>query len=1164
MIRLAAACLLAALTGPARGAVEVPNPSFEAGASSPDGWTLVGAGRRLEADAGEGSRSAAVTGAGDDESFWKSAPVRLDPGRPYVLTFRARRVAGGGAGTAVSGASCCNRDLGALTPEWKMCRSVFAVPHGWSPADLWLRFGQWHLNGTLAFDDVRLAHAEPVYARSGDLVLGEGERMSGSRYEFAAPFGFESRNHARPLGVFTARFNTNRWVFAPGQEVTYRHRIGGRTQTGADVTVSVGYYVSGTLLVAASRDGNQWADLGAISGSTSRSFPVPAALLPAPEIRIRLRLQTSSTAADGAGFLQVSGYGYRSTLTGSPASLAGRTTFVAIVSGDPKLWVTLDSVGDMAPGGRNAVKAYVSNFNRNAMQITPQARAERNGEAQLGLTYTVPLPPGEHLRTIPYRVGGPGEYTLTITMGPEYSYRAETWFTVPAIHETEYGERLPGSTPAAALWWCGSGWKISETRPAPEAPGSAVRIRAARHEAECAQLVLRPAASVTVFPPSAGPLRGPAGAVIPAASIDLLRERYVTIEQPTDALGAAGRWPDPLPPFTAPVIAEGGRNLPVWVRIRVPRDVPAGTYLGRITLPTSAGDLSATLILDVAGFTLPDRMTLTTAFGLDHELAFRYHRVKTDPDRRAVLERYFANLAAHHISPYDLAPLDPLTTTWPGTGAWEGGARDAMNPGTGQSSLRVEDATTTAQPAAKYRDRIAIPASGVRLSFRYRTHQAGHPFIVSLSHDDAGNDWMPGKNTDLRITGDGTWRTFTATLTGFPAGAKSFRLTLYGSLWDDNGATTGAVWYDDLALTDLATGSPLVAGGDFEPLPPAALIPVIDWTAWDREMTRVRATHHFNSFLFPVPGLGGGTFHARTDPMLLGFPESSSEYRAAFAAWCRLAETHLKAKGWLPDAYAYWFDEPDPKDYDFVMNGFGKLKRHFPGLTRMLTEQPEPKLFGGPNLWCPILDSWSGDAATSRRAQGDRFWWYICTGPKEPYVGEFIDRQGPDHRIWLWQTWKEQVEGILIWTTNYWTSNWAYPLPGPGQNPYDDPMSWVSGYGTAMGAKEPWGNGDGRFIYPPEACFAPGDGPILDGPVDSIRWEHLRDGIEDNEYLAMLKRLLREKGRKLKPKERKEFESLLLVPDTISKDLTTYSRDPQFIESRREDISAALERLTRL
>jgi hypothetical protein len=42
-------------------------------------------------------------------------------------------------------------------------------------------------------------------------------------------------------------------------------------------------------------------------------------------------------------------------------------------------------------------------------------------------------------------------------------------------------------------------------------------------------------------------------------------------------------------------------------------------------------------------------------------------------------------------------------------------------------------------------------------------------------------------------------------------------------------------------------------------------------------------------------------------------------------------------------------------------------------------------------------------------------------------------------------------------------------------------MSWVSGYSTPEGKKEPWGNGDGRFIYPTEAAAdAKPPSPVLE------------------------------------------------------------------------------------
>ena len=126
-------------------------------------------------------------------------------------------------------------------------------------------------------------------------------------------------------------------------------------------------------------------------------------------------------------------------------------------------------------------------------------------------------------------------------------------------------------------------------------------------------------------------------------------------------------------------------------------------------------------------------------------------------------------------------------------------------------------------------------------------------------------------------------------------------------------------------------------------------------------------------------------------------------------------------------------------------------------------------------------------------------------------------------------------------------------------------MGWTSGYSTPKGQKRPWGNGDGRFIYPPLAAADanPAD-PVLDGPVDSIRWEMLRDGIEDYEYHVILKRLLNDKKHKLAARQQQEYTALLNVPETITKDMTTFTKDPTPIEARRDQIARAIAKLNKL
>lgn len=337
---------------------------------------------------------------------------------------------------------------------------------------------------------------------------------------------------------------------------------------------------------------------------------------------------------------------------------------------------------------------------------------------------------------------------------------------------------------------------------------------------------------------------------------------------------------------------------------------------------------------------------------------------------------------------------------------------------------------------------------------------------------------------------------------------------------------------------------------------PRTATPEFDWSAWDVAMEKAFGEYHFNTVRLRVEGIGGGTFHARREPIIMGYPATNELYHVLMAKYLGGIEAHLREKGWLDKAFVYLFDEPAQRDYEFVMNGFRTLKRHAPALRRMLTEQPETELIGGPNLWCPILHYLHSVAEPKCRAAGDRFWWYLCCTPRAPYVTEFIDHPGVEMRLWSWQTWKEKVQGLLIWMTTYWTSEAAYPdVP---QNPYEDPMSWVRGYSTPKGAKRPWGNGDGRLVYPPlAAANGRPAAPVLDDPVPTIRLEMLSDGIEDYEYFSMLTRRLA----KATPEQKAKYESLLSVPTTVTKSLTDFATDPGPIESHRLKLACALEEL---
>ena len=170
--------------------------------------------------------------------------------------------------------------------------------------------------------------------------------------------------------------------------------------------------------------------------------------------------------------------------------------------------------------------------------------------------------------------------------------------------------------------------------------------------------------------------------------------------------------------------------------------------------------------------------------------------------------------------------------------------------------------------------------------------------------------------------------------------------------------------------------------------------------------------------------------------------------------------------------------------------------------------------------------------------------------PKAPYATEFIDHPGTDLRVWLWQTWQHKVSGILIWETVYWSSPTIYG--DKLQNPYEDAASW-SDMGTGPKTfRYNWGNGDGRFFYPPRKCFDPErKEPVLDAPNGTMRLEILRDGIEDYEYFAILSRLDPE-------------NAFLKVPVDVSKTLMNFTVRPEPIKVHRRKLAKEIERLGEL
>ena len=122
-------------------------------------------------------------------------------------------------------------------------------------------------------------------------------------------------------------------------------------------------------------------------------------------------------------------------------------------------------------------------------------------------------------------------------------------------------------------------------------------------------------------------------------------------------------WPDALPPLSKPHRPAGRpRTSRCGCWCALPEDAPAGDYAGAVTLRAEGWSAVVPVSLHVWNFALPERNHVETAFGLSPGTIFRYHHLKSEADKRRVMDMYLQCFADHRISPYNPTPFDPIRT----------------------------------------------------------------------------------------------------------------------------------------------------------------------------------------------------------------------------------------------------------------------------------------------------------------------------------------------------------------------------------------------------------------------------------------------------------------------------------------------------------------------
>ncbi len=231
---------------------------------------------------------------------------------------------------------------------------------------------------------------------------------------------------------------------------------------------------------------------------------------------------------------------------------------------------------------------------------------------------------------------------------------------------------------------------------------------------------------------------------------------------------------------------------------------------------------------------------------------------------------------------------------------------------------------------------------------------------------------------------------------------------------------------------------------------------------------------------------------------------------------------------WAEKAYFYTVDEPMNKNDLDKVNSHGDLIRdvwgddyklivpmHLNGLyDREYKVDAFAYVESAVNVWCAhtfFFNTYADKQADPRltyrgmkkveenlgtfpermaqaQENGEEVWWYVTRYPHYPEITLSINDPAVDHRILFWQQKLYNVDGFLYYSVNDWF-----------QKASEGTWGWDAKKEVSTDSYTPYTvYGNGVLVYH--------GGKIgrIHEPVASIRLEHIRDGIEDYDYFAML------------------------------------------------------------
>jgi hypothetical protein len=245
----------------------------------------------------------------------------------------------------------------------------------------------------------------------------------------------------------------------------------------------------------------------------------------------------------------------------------------------------------------------------------------------------------------------------------------------------------------------------------------------------------------------------------------------------------------------------------------------------------------------------------------------------------------------------------------------------------------------------------------------------------------------------------------------------------------------------------------------------------------------------------------------------------SDAFERYVATFLPAFQRHLEERGWVDSYIQLQADEPLHSNAA-AYRRLGELVKRYAPRFRRAEANRTTEIVGALDIWAPLLDQLDAQLGFygERQAAGDEVWFYTCERPRGRYMNRLIDYPLLKTRLLHWANYATGTTGYLHWGYN---PSWGNPFANPGSPP-----------------------GDGHLVYPGVAKLhgAP-ETEDKRHSLDSIRYEAMRDGIEDYELLRILAE-----------KDKAEADEICQM---VVRSLTDYTLEPEeFGRVRRELLRA--------